>query len=91
MGVRAGEQLGVQHPAQINVVHEGGVAFGELDRVHFGFWFADNGRFWHARSGARCRFGVCLGGDWRLEIGATCEFRAVVFGAGDILRRKWRR
>ncbi len=49
VGVGAGEQLGVQHAAHVDVIDEGGVAFGQFDGVDFGFWFADNGRFRDAR------------------------------------------
>jgi hypothetical protein len=69
VGVGAGEQFGVEHPAHFHIIHEGGVAFGEFDGVYFGFWFADNGRFRHARFQFDVSLRLGLGGDWRLEIG----------------------
>ena len=45
VGVGAGQQPGVEHPAQIYVVYKGGVALGEFDGIYFGFGFTNNGRF----------------------------------------------
>ena len=58
VSVRAVQNLCVQHAAHLNVIDEGRVALGQLDRIDLSLWFANDVGFgdFRARHDARCQW-----------------------------------
>ena len=88
VGVRAAQNLGVQHPPGLYVVGEGGVALGQAHRVDLDFGLADHGHVGHLPR--RHQPGHGLGRFGGRSVGVRFRGRPVAVGHRfDDERREW--
>ncbi len=98
VGVRTGQQLGIEHAPHFDVVNEGRIALGQLDGIDLGFRLADD---LHLRAGAglqqqggRAGMGLCCRPEqpatrplWRLRQGQVVVAFPVDGDGGDQVAR----